>query len=114
MVIGAGQMGAGIAQVCAMAGHEVTLHDIKEEIIGKGVSVIQQKICRAVEKSSMTEAEAEDILQQICTSTHSHETAHVDLVIKAAEENMQTQTNIVRQLDELTPKHTILATNTTS
>ena len=114
MVIGAGQMGAGIAQVCAMAGYEVTLHDIKEEIIEKGVSVIQQNICRAVEKSRMTEAEAEDILQKICTSTHLHAAAHVDLVIEAAVENMETKTNIFRQLDEITPKHTILATNTSS
>ncbi len=114
MVIGAGQMGAGIAQVCAMAGYEVTLHDIKEEIIEKGVSVIQQNIYRAVEKSRVAEAEAEDTLQKICTSTHLHAAAHVDLVIEAAVENMETKTNIFRQLDEITPKHTILATNTSS
>ncbi|MFC5466477.1 3-hydroxybutyryl-CoA dehydrogenase [Lederbergia graminis] len=114
MVIGAGQMGAGIAQVCAMAGYEVTLHDIKEEIIEKGVFAIQQNIYRAVEKSRMTEVEAEDTLQKICTSTHLHAAAHVDVVIEAAVENMETKTNIFRQLDEITPKHTILATNTSS
>ena len=60
MVIGAGQMGSGIAQVCAMAGYDVTLHDIKEEFVQKGIGTIQKNLNRQVEKGRMEEVEKEE------------------------------------------------------
>jgi len=114
MVIGAGQMGSGIAQVCAQAGFSVTLHDLKPEFVQRGLSVIQKNLSRQVEKGRMTEEEKDVIFGRIVESTDIANAKDQDLVIEAAVENMDVKKNIFKQLDELTKPETILATNTSS
>lgn len=114
MVIGAGQMGAGIAQVCAQAGYDVLLNDIEEASYDKGLAVITKNLVRNVEKERMTIEEKTAILSRISKSLHLQDAAGVDLVIEAAVENMKVKKSIFRQLDEIATAHTILATNTSS
>ncbi|MHC0036552.1 3-hydroxybutyryl-CoA dehydrogenase [Pseudoneobacillus sp. C159] len=114
MVIGAGQMGSGIAQVCAQAGYEVILNDLKDEFVDRGLHVIKKNLSRQVEKERMTTDEMNTILDRLTPSTEMGDARDVDLVIEAAVENMEIKTKLFAQLDEITPKGAILATNTSS
>ncbi|MFJ7970083.1 3-hydroxybutyryl-CoA dehydrogenase [Psychrobacillus sp. NPDC096389] len=114
MVIGAGQMGAGIAQVCAQAGFEVKLNDREEQYYERGLQTITKNLSRNVEKGRMTEDEKQAVLNNITKSLSIEDAKDVDIVIEAAVENMEIKQSIFKQLDEITPKHTILATNTSS
>jgi len=114
MVIGAGQMGAGIAQVCAQAGFQVTLNDREEQYYERGLQTITKNLSRNVEKGRMTEVEKQAVLNNITKSLSIEDASDVDIVIEAAVENMEIKQSIFKQLDEITPKHTILATNTSS
>jgi 3-hydroxybutyryl-CoA dehydrogenase len=114
MVIGAGQMGSGIAQVCAMSGYEVLLHDLKDEYVEKGLGTIAKNLSRQVEKGKMESEEKDAILSRLTSSTNLKNAAAVDLVIEAAVENMEIKTTIFAELDEITPRHVILASNTSS
>ncbi|MDV6379192.1 3-hydroxybutyryl-CoA dehydrogenase [Sporosarcina sp. GW1-11] len=113
-VIGAGQMGGGIAQVCAQAGYQVTLHDISEESYDRGFQVIKKNLSRTVEKGRMTEQEMQEVLGRFTKSTDLQNAKTADIVIEAAVENMAVKKKIFEELDEITPAHTILATNTSS
>jgi 3-hydroxybutyryl-CoA dehydrogenase len=114
MVIGAGQMGGGIAQVCAQAGYDVKLNDIKEEFYEKGLAVITKNLSRNVEKGRMTEDEKNEVLGRITKSLDLQDAHDVDIVIEAAVENMDIKKSIFEKLDGIAPKHAILATNTSS
>ncbi|GEN44304.1 3-hydroxybutyryl-CoA dehydrogenase [Alkalibacillus haloalkaliphilus] len=114
MVIGAGQMGSGIAQVFAQAGFEVKLNDIADESLNKGYARIEKLLSRNVEKERMIEQEKENALKQISTTTKLEDANDCDLVIEAVVENMDVKTKVFKQLDDITPKHAILATNTSS
>ncbi|PEZ82699.1 3-hydroxybutyryl-CoA dehydrogenase [Bacillus sp. AFS017274] len=114
MVIGAGQMGSGIAQVCAMSGYEVLLHDLKDEYVEKGLGTITKNLSRQVEKGKMESGEKDAILSRLTPSTNLKNAAAVDLVIEAAVENMEIKTKIFAELDEITPQRVILASNTSS
>ncbi|PID05293.1 MULTISPECIES: 3-hydroxybutyryl-CoA dehydrogenase [unclassified Sporosarcina] len=113
-VIGAGQMGGGIAQVCAQAGYQVTLHDLNEEAYDRGFAVITKNLERNVEKGRMTEEEKQAVLGRFTKSLDMQNAKDADIVIEAAVENMAIKTKIFAELDEITPEHTILATNTSS
>ncbi|MEZ7172533.1 3-hydroxybutyryl-CoA dehydrogenase [Sporosarcina sp. OR05] len=114
MVIGAGQMGGGIAQVCAQAGFDVKLNDIKEESYAKGLAVITKNLARNVDKGRMTEDDKTAVLNRITKSLDLADAADVDIVIEAAVENMDVKKSIFAKLDGIAPKHAILATNTSS
>ncbi|MEK4484575.1 3-hydroxybutyryl-CoA dehydrogenase [Psychrobacillus sp. FSL H8-0484] len=114
MVIGAGQMGSGIAQVCAQAGYTVKLNDREEQFYDRGIQTITKNLSRQVEKGRMTEDEKQAVLKNITMSLSIEDAKDVDIVIEAAIENMEIKQSIFKQLDEITPKHTILATNTSS
>ncbi|MFO1442189.1 3-hydroxybutyryl-CoA dehydrogenase [Bacillus sp. Bva_UNVM-123] len=114
MVIGAGQMGSGIAQVCAQAGYHVLLNDLKLEFVERGLSVIKKNLVRQVEKERMSDLQMEEVLSHLHPSTDLNDADDVDLVIEAAVENMEIKTKIFSQLDKITPQHTILASNTSS
>lgn len=114
MVIGAGQMGSGIAQVCAQAGFNVTLNDIKEEFAERGKAGISKNLARQLAKEKVTAEEMEGTLSRITLSTSLTDAAEADLVIEAAVENMEIKAGIFKQLDEIAPPHTILASNTSS
>lgn len=114
MVIGAGQMGSGIAQVSAMAGLDVVLNDIKDEFVNRGMGIIEKNLSRDVSKGRLDEAGKEAIMKRFKPSTSLQDAADVDIVVEAAIENMEIKGKIFRDLDEITPQHTILATNTSS
>lgn len=114
MVIGAGQMGSGIAQVCAQAGLNVKLNDMKQEAYERGIANIAKNLSRNVEKGRMTEDEKSQVLGRIQSSLDLKDAHDVDIVIEAAVENMEIKSKIFKTLDEVAPKHAILASNTSS
>lgn len=114
LVIGAGQMGSGIAQVCAQAGFDVKLNDREQQFYDRGIHTITKNLSRNVEKGRMTEDEKQSVLNKITMSLSIEDANDVDLVIEAAVENMEIKQSIFKQLDEIAPAHTILATNTSS
>ncbi|WP_047150743.1 3-hydroxybutyryl-CoA dehydrogenase [Aneurinibacillus tyrosinisolvens] len=114
MVIGAGQMGGGIAQVAAQAGLQVILHDIKDEFVNRGLGVITKNLSRDVEKGRKTEEEKQAILSRIQPSTDLANAKEIDFVVEAIVENMDVKTELFKQLDEIAPAHAILASNTSS
>ncbi|MBE3586403.1 3-hydroxybutyryl-CoA dehydrogenase [Desulfofundulus thermocisternus] len=115
MVVGAGQMGSGIAQVAAaVAGCQVILNDIKDEFVRRGLGNIEKNLSRDVSKGRLQEDQKAEILARITPSTSLADAKDVDLVIEAAIENMEVKSSIFKQLDEICPSHTILATNTSS
>lgn len=114
MVIGAGQMGSGIAQVFAQTGVAVVLNDIKTEFVERGIAGITKNLSRSVDKGKMT-AEAKDAtLALITPSTSLEDAKDCDLVVEAAVENMSIKGKIFADLDGICPPHAILATNTSS
>lgn len=114
MVIGSGQMGSGIAQVLAQAGYSVILNDIKQEFVDGAVAKISKQLDRSVEKGRLAAADAEATVARIVTSVDYADAKDVDLVIEAATERRDIKLNIFKQLDEITPAHAILASNTSS
>ena len=114
MVIGAGQMGSGIAQVCAQAGYDVFLNDLKPEFVERGFAGIKKNLGRQVDKGRMTAEQLDEIVGRITSSSDLQDAKNADLIIEAAVENMEIKAKIFAQLDEIAPEHTILASNTSS
>lgn len=112
-VIGAGQMGAGIAQVAAQSGHDVLLNDRSRELFDRGVAVVAKNLARAVEKERITDEQRDATLGRIAFAP---EIANLDvaIAIEAATENVTVKLDIFRQLDKATPAAAILASNTSS
>ncbi|HLS09962.1 3-hydroxybutyryl-CoA dehydrogenase [Lentibacillus sp.] len=114
MVIGAGQMGSGIAQVCAQSGYEVLLNDVNEEALEKGLGNIEKRLSRSVDKERISEQEKNDTLSRLKSTTDIQDVKHCDMVIEAIVENMDVKTKVFGDLDANAPDHAILATNTSS
>jgi len=114
VVIGAGQMGSGIAQVCAMAGYDVKVQDLKQEQLDRGLAIITKNLARQVEKGRMKEEEKEATLNRLTVTLDLDCVKEADLVIEAAVEKMDIKKKIFANLDEIVPDHAILATNTSS
>jgi len=113
-VIGAGQMGNGIAQVVAASGLEVLMSDIKQEFCDKGVATISNNLDRMVKKEKISEADKVAILERITTTTDLKDMASVDFVVEAAVEREDLKFKIFEDLDKICPAHVILSTNTSS
>lgn len=114
MVIGAGQMGSGIAQVAAQAGFRVYLNDVQQPFVERGLATIAKNLSRNVEKGKLSEDDKQAILSRLVVSTDLADAAEADFVIEAVTENMAVKTGIFSRLDEVCPPHTILASNTSS
>lgn len=114
MVIGAGQMGAGIAEVCATAGYEVLLCDTSEQSLQAGIARITKNLEKNVSKERITTEEKDAILARFSLETTMERAKEIDLAIEAATENMAIKQLIFKDLDALAPEHAILATNTSS
>ena len=114
-VIGSGAMGHGIAQLLAVAGIEVAMVDINDEILQKGKEKIKWSLDKYVEKKRIRQEEASAALARISTTT-SYEKAgkEVDFAIDASPENMEIKKKVFSKLDEVTPAHAILASNTST
>ena len=113
-VIGAGQMGGGIAQVAAMSGLDVIMNDIKTEFVEKGFEVISTILSRGVDKGKMSDDDKSAILGRIKTSVNLADMASADYVVEAATENEQIKFQLFEDLDEICGEAAILATNTSS
>ena len=113
-VIGAGQMGAGIAQVAAMSGLNVIMNDIKTEFVDKGLANIAKILSRGVEKGKMSEAEKKAVLDRIKASINLPDMASADFVVEAATENEKIKFQLFKDLDEICKDQVILASNTSS
>ncbi|XP_053711491.1 hydroxyacyl-coenzyme A dehydrogenase, mitochondrial [Synchiropus splendidus] len=120
MIIGGGQMGAGLAQVAASTGHTVTLVDTSADILKKSVKGIEGSLKRVVKKKFADKPEAgeefiQKVLQNVSTSTDSGSAVQsADLVLEAIVENLKVKQEVFRSLDQLAPSHTIFASNTSS
>lgn len=113
-VLGAGTMGAGIAQVFAQSGYEVVLRDIKEEFVQRGIDGINRGLGRLVAKEKITEEDKNAVMARIKGTTDMSLAADCDLVVEAAVENMNIKKEIFAELDKICKEETILATNTSS
>ncbi len=113
-VIGAGQMGNGIAQVAAMSGLNVIMNDIKDEFVERGLATITKILSRNVDKGKMTDDEKTAVLGRIQTSVNLKDMSAVDFVVEAAVENETLKFQIFKDLDEICQAGVILATNTSS
>lgn len=113
-VVGAGQMGSGIAQVVASRGLQVLLNDRNQETLERGIGYIKKSIEKIVKKGSLSDVDATSALSRIHTTTAIEEFMQADFVIEAVPENEELKRNIFKQLDQVTPLHTIIASNTSS
>ncbi len=113
-IIGAGQMGGGIAQVAAMSGLDVIMNDIKPEFVEKGLESITKILGRSVEKGKMSEEDKNVVLGRIKTSVSLQDMASANYVVEAATENEEIKYQIFKDLDEICGEQVILATNTSS
>lgn len=114
-VIGAGTMGNGIAHVFAQFGYNVSLIDLSQDSLDKGLKTIEKNLDRMVSKEKISEQDKKDTLGRLSTHTETSKGVDgVDLVVEAATENVDLKLKIFKQLDEITPENVILATNTSS
>ena len=114
-VIGAGTMGNGIAHVFAQYGFKTTLCDISQEQLEKALATIQKNLDRQLQKGILTEIQKAECLSNLCTNTNLHEAvAQADLVVEAATENEPIKLKIFAEMDQHSPEHAILASNTSS
>jgi 3-hydroxybutyryl-CoA dehydrogenase len=113
-IIGAGTMGNGIAQACAVSGLNVIMLDINDAAVAKGLSTIASSLDRLIKKEKMTEAEKASALSRIKTSTNYQDFTASQMVIEAATENYELKIKILKQLDGIVSKDTIIASNTSS
>lgn len=114
-VIGSGTMGNGIAHVFAMHGFKVSMVDISEQALEKGMATIHKNLDRMLSKGSISEQQKAETLANLSTHTDLAEVAgKCDLIVEAATENVALKLKIFQQMDALAPEHAILATNTSS
>jgi len=113
-IIGAGTMGHGIAQVCASNGYQVTLVDVDAEQLARALRAIEKSVTKLNSKGRLTDEQRDAALNSISTATDLEEAAGADFVVEAVVENVEVKRKIFSQLDELTDRDVILASNTSS
>lgn len=118
-VVGGGLMGSGIAQVAAQAGQNVTIVDLKPELLEKAQKSIQNNLNRVAKKvhkddPSKAESFVKEAIERIKVSTNIEDGVNVDLIVEAIVEKLDVKQELFNKLDQLCPEHTILASNTSS
>ncbi len=114
-VLGAGQMGNGIAHVCAQSGYEVKMRDIEQQFLDKGLATIKGNLDRMVKKSKITQADADATLRRIkCVLDLKEAVKDADLVIEAIPEIVKLKLDTWKEVDAAAPANAILASNTSS
>jgi 3-hydroxybutyryl-CoA dehydrogenase len=113
-VIGAGTMGHGIAQVVASAGYPVILHDLDRQSLARGVHAIERNLAKGIQLGKLTEVDRDETLQHIRGTTHLEEVAEAELIVEAAPERLELKQQILRELEVLTERPFIFASNTSS
>lgn len=113
-IVGAGQMGNGIAQVAAASGFDVRLYDISQTQLDKALATISSSCDRLIKKEKMSEAQKKDLLSKIQTTTDLTALSSVEIAIEAATENIELKLEIFRKLDQAVQPQALLVTNTSS
>ncbi len=113
-IVGAGQMGNGIAHVCAVAGYDIVLNDISQDMLTKGMDVIEKNMVRQVSRGKLSEADMEAALGRITTTLQLKDLGPTDLIIEAATERETVKQAIFEDLLPHLQPHTILTSNTSS
>lgn len=114
-VIGAGTMGSGIAYLCTWKGYEVSIHEISEELLKKGLKRIREYIVEGVNRGKIPPKDAEAMMNRVKSTTDLAEAAKdADLVVEAVFEDLNVKQDVFRQLDQSCPSHTVLASNTSA
>jgi len=111
-VVGCGAMGSGIIQVCAQSGYQVVVSEINDELLTKGLALINSVLTKSVDRGKISQQDKETILNRIKGTTSTKDFYDCDLVIEAATENMKLKKKIFAELDKICPEHAILASNT--
>lgn len=111
-VVGCGVMGSGIAQVCAQSGYETVVAEINEELLQRGLRIIEDNLSREVAKGRLAEEKKREILGRIKGTLKLEDFADCDLVIEAVMEKMEEKKKVFAALDQICPPHTILGSNT--
>ena len=114
-VIGAGTMGSSIAYLCAWTGYDVSVREVNEDLLKRGMKRIREMIADGVNRGKLTPKEAEETMRRVKGTTDLAEAAgEADIVIEAVYEDMGVKKEVLRQLDEACPPHTILSSNTSA
>ena len=113
-VVGAGTMGNGIAQVAARAGYRVVMRDVTEEFLERGMKAIDKSLQRDVDKERLDTEGKQGIIGRIRTTTDFAALSEASFVVEAVTENLGVKTEVFKALDQVTPPHAILASNTSS
>ena len=113
-VFGAGNMGARIAEVFLSNGHDVTMIDIKQEFLDRGVKTITNDLSFMVKKEKITEEHKNELLAGLKTSVDRKAAADADFVMEVILERMDLKKELLAELDDICPAHTIFATNTSA
>ena len=113
-VVGSGQMGKGIAHVCAVAGYDVHLMDTSEDVLAQAVPAIEKGMDRMVAKEKMSAADRDDALKRISTGTDMSGFKDCQLVIEAATEDEQIKKAILKELCQIIDDDALIASNTSS
>jgi len=113
-IVGSGIMGAGVGQLCAQQGYNVTIVDISDEIIEKARKKVQAGLKKRIEKGKMTEEDMESILSRMNWSTELELASDCDFIVEAIYEDIDTKKGVFRKLDSVCAPETILASNTTA
>jgi 3-hydroxybutyryl-CoA dehydrogenase len=113
-VIGCGQMGGGIARVCAQAGYPVSISEVDKKLLEKGLDAVKTSLERDVRKEKISRQDADALINRITGTTRIEDLTGCDLIIEAVVENLDLKKKIFADLDKLCPPPTVLATNTSS
>jgi 3-hydroxybutyryl-CoA dehydrogenase len=113
-VIGAGQMGAGVAQVAAQSGVKVLLTDISEEFVARGRETVARNLDRMIQRGRFKPEERDNILRRIDTTARLEDLRDTDFVIEAVVENEDAKISLFQKIDKFCPPHVIFASNTSS
>lgn len=113
-VIGAGLMGSGIAQVAAQAGWDVTLRDVTDDAVGRGIGAIEASTAKFVEKGKLTADDRESALARIAVTTDLDAAADADIVVEAVFEKLDVKREVFTELDRICREDAVLATNTSA
>jgi 3-hydroxybutyryl-CoA dehydrogenase len=113
-VIGAGTMGHGIAQVAAAAGYKILLRDVDRDSLARGIQSIERNLAKGIQLGKLTEDDRDSTLQHIRGTTKLEEIANTDLIIEAAPEQLELKQEILREVETISSKSFIFATNTSS
>jgi 3-hydroxybutyryl-CoA dehydrogenase len=113
-VVGAGTMGAGIAQVAAIAGFDIVLIDVSDAALDKGKTTVSSSVARLVAKEKLSEADGNAALARIATSTDYAALANADIVIEAATEGLELKLRILKQIESAARADAVIASNTSS